>query len=60
MPRIQDLATVEERSAALENARRASRYKFAQDRIRKIVDAAPPFTAEQRDKLAVLLRGDAA
>jgi hypothetical protein len=57
VPRPQDLATAEERSAALENARRESRFKFAQDRIRKIVDGAPPLTAEQRDRLAVLLRG---
>jgi hypothetical protein len=38
-------------------ARRASRYKFAEDRIRKIVDGAPPLTQEQRDRLALLLRG---
>ncbi len=25
--------------------------------VRRIVDAAPPLTAEQRDRLAVLLRG---
>lgn len=25
--------------------------------IRKVVDAAPPLTADQRDRLAVLLRG---
>lgn len=25
--------------------------------IRRVVDAAPPLTAEQRDRLAVLLRG---
>lgn len=28
--------------------------------IRRTVDAAPPLTAEQRDRLAVLLRGEAA
>jgi hypothetical protein len=28
------------------------------DYIRKTVDAAPPFTTEQRDKLALLLRGE--
>lgn len=27
------------------------------DVIRRVVDAAPPLTAEQRDRLAVLLRG---
>lgn len=30
------------------------------DYIRRTVDAAPPLTPEQRDRLAVLLRGDAA
>jgi hypothetical protein len=32
----------------------------AGQRIRRLVDAAPPLTAEQRDKLAVILRGGAA
>ena len=31
-----------------------------EDYIRRTVDAAPPLTAEQRDRLAVLLRGEAA
>jgi hypothetical protein len=29
-----------------------------EDYIRRVVDHAPPLTAEQRDRLAVLLRGD--
>ncbi len=29
-------------------------------RIRELVDAAPPLTTEQRDRLALLLRGGAA
>ena len=29
-----------------------------EDHIRRVVDAAPPLTAEQRDRLALLLRGD--
>lgn len=29
------------------------------DYIRKTVDAAPPLTAEQRDRLALLLQGEA-
>lgn len=58
MPRVADLPTAAERLAATEAARRASRFKFAEDRIRKIVDAAPPLTAEQRDRLALLLRSD--
>jgi hypothetical protein len=40
-----------------EDARRDSRYKFAEERIRKIVEGAPPLTAEQRAKLAALLAG---
>jgi hypothetical protein len=43
--------------AHLERARREHRYRAAEERIRKIVDGAPPLTAEQRDKLALLLRG---
>ena len=42
-----------------ENARRAARFKFAQDRIRKIVDGMPPLTDEQLSTLAVLLHGGA-
>jgi hypothetical protein len=30
------------------------------EHIARIVDDAPPLTAEQRDRLALLLRGDAA
>src|SRR5687767_11774056 len=39
--------------ASAEN-RRVEQLKI---HIRRVVDAAPPLTAEQRDKLAVLLRG---
>jgi hypothetical protein len=42
-------------SAALEDARRQSRFKAGQERIRKIVDAAPPLTPAQRERLALLL-----
>lgn len=48
---------------ALEQARRLrSEYKAlrAEDYIRQLVDSAPPLTPEQRDRLAVLLRGGAA
>ena len=45
----------EEMSAALEDARRRSRFKAAEERIKRIVDAAPPLTAEQREHLALLL-----
>lgn len=39
---------------------RTSAYKEAKlaEYIHKLVDAAPPFSAEQRDRLALLLRGD--
>jgi len=42
------------------DARRDLRAARAEDYIKHLVDAAPPLTAEQRDKLAVLLRGSAA
>ena len=37
-------------------ARLALRAERAADYIRRVVDAAPPLTDEQRDRLAVLLR----
>jgi hypothetical protein len=49
--------TEEERRRQTEEARRSARYKFAADRIKRIVDGAPPLTDEQRTKLAVLLHG---
>ena len=55
MARVADLATPEERRAATEPARRAARFKFAEERIRQIVNTAPPLTAEQRERLALLL-----
>jgi hypothetical protein len=45
--------------AHLERARREHRFRAAEQRIRKIVDGAPPLTAEQRERLALLLRGGA-
>jgi len=39
-----------------EAARRSSRFKFAEERIRKIVAGWPPLTGEQLEGLAVLLR----
>ncbi len=35
----------------------APRIEHVEDHIRRVVDAAPPLTAEQRDKLTLLLRG---
>ncbi len=37
--------------------RRDLRAARAEDYIRRIVDQAPPLTPEQRDRLALLLRG---
>jgi hypothetical protein len=51
--------TAEQRQQQTEEARRAARYKFAQDRIRKIVDGMPPLSDEQLSKLAVLLQSGA-
>jgi hypothetical protein len=57
-PRVQ---TREQWLARTEDARRAARFRFARDRIGKIVAADPPLTAEQRAELARLLTaGDAA
>ncbi len=39
------------------DARRQLRTERLADYITRTVDAAPPLTAEQRDRLAVLLRG---
>jgi hypothetical protein len=53
--------TPEQWLQATENARREARFRFARDRIGKIVAADPPLTAEQRAELARLLTaGDAA
>jgi hypothetical protein len=42
-----------------ENARRAARYKFSQNRIRKIVDGAPPLSDEQLAELAAIIQSGA-
>jgi hypothetical protein len=41
--------------AGVEAATRARRYGNAEERIKRIVDAWPPLTAEQREKLALIL-----
>jgi hypothetical protein len=46
--------------AHTENARRAARFKFAAERIRKIANGNPELTPEQRAKLARILVGDPA
>ena len=57
MPRVADLESPAERLEATLPARRAARFKYAQDRIKKIVDGCPPLSQEQCDQLATLLRG---
>jgi hypothetical protein len=49
--------TDEERRQQTEEARRAARYQFARERIKRIVDGSPPLTEEQLSDLAVLLHG---
>ncbi|WP_431920476.1 hypothetical protein [Nonomuraea jabiensis] len=39
------------------DAQRDFRVERAENYIRRLVDEAPPLTAEQRDRLALLLRG---
>lgn len=46
-----------ETAQAVEEARRNYRFVAASDYVRRLVDAAPPLTVDQRDRLAVLLRG---
>jgi hypothetical protein len=41
----------------LVDARRNLRVERLADYIRRTVDAAPPLTTEQRDRLAAILRG---
>jgi hypothetical protein len=41
----------------LVDARRNMRAERLADAIKRTVDAAPPLTPEQRDRLALLLRG---
>ncbi len=48
-----------ENAEALDDARRALRAARLEDYIRETVDAAPPLSSEQRDRLALLLRGAA-
>ena len=40
--------------------RRQLKAERLEDYVKRVVDAAPPLTPEQRDRLAVLFRGDAA
>ena len=44
----------------LADARRSLKTERLADYIGRVVDEAPPLTVEQRDRLALLLRGGAA
>ena len=45
--------------AAIEAAKVALRLAKAEEYVKRLVNAAPPLTSEQRDRLAVLLRPSA-
>ena len=53
------IATAKRRDpdADVTELRRQLRAERLEEYIRRTVDAAPPLTAEQRDRLAALLRG---
>ena len=55
MAQPRDEWTAEQWRDHTEDARRNARYRFAEDRIRKIVDGLPALTDDQLAKLAVLL-----
>lgn len=55
-----DQWTADDYRTHTEDARRSARYKFAQERIKRIVNGYPPFTDEQLSGLAVLLTPEAA
>jgi len=46
-----------ETARAVDEARRNYRFVAAADYIKRTVDAAPQLTPDQRDRLALLLRG---
>ena len=46
--------------AAITDARRALAAAKLEDYVERVVAEAPPLTVEQRDKIALLLRGSAA
>ena len=59
MPKKREEWTAEEWRATTEGARRKARFRYAQDRIRKIAAARPPFTEQELADLAVLLHAEA-
>ena len=52
----QDPSPADEPRDATLVARRASRFHYAERRIRAIADGAPPLTDDQLDRLARILR----
>lgn len=55
--RPRDQWTADDYRAKTEDARRAARYKFARERIKRIVAGSPPLTDQELSDLAVLLYG---
>ncbi len=45
---------------SLDELRREYRFLTAAEYVKELVDEAPPLSVEQRDRLALLLRGGAA
>jgi hypothetical protein len=43
----------------IDDAKRSARVLTLEDQIQRVVDSWPPLTPEQRDRLALLLRGSA-
>jgi hypothetical protein len=59
-PRHPRAQTREQWLQRTENARREARFRFAQDRIRKIAGGDPALTDDQRARLARILVGESA
>jgi hypothetical protein len=59
MSKPRDQWTAEEWREVTEGARRRARFKYAEARIKRIVDQMPAFTPEELAKLAVLLHPEA-
>lgn len=60
MPADSHSARTQDMKALGQLGGRARKIAAVERRIRELVDAAPPLTDEQRDRLAVLLRPGAA
>ncbi len=60
MPATSQPARTQDMKALGQLGARARKVAAVEKRIRELVDSAPPLTDEQRDRLALLLRGSAA